>query len=282
MKSIELSSEGAEVFVLQRLLNKSSFSIDSDGDFGSQTLEAVTNFQSQVNLEPNGIVGTLTWDALFDNTKDLPHEGIDISHYDFDEGKMVDLDYIADNFWFCYTKGTQGSTIKDPKFKNTFGGLEKKQVLRGVYHFFQFGNVQDQIDNFNSLGIDYCQKGVLPPVLDIEPIAGFNPTVENIDAYIKELNTWLTAIENVTNKKTIIYTSKNMWDNILKSPSGFEHHPLWVASYTTGMKPVMPSSWKNCCIWQYTETGAVNFVKDYKDVNHLTISYQHLLELAGF
>ena len=36
----------------------------ADGDFGSNTLEAVKKFQSDCGLKADGIVGPLTWGAL--------------------------------------------------------------------------------------------------------------------------------------------------------------------------------------------------------------------------
>lgn len=278
MKIIELGSQEAEVIVLQRLLFKLDYAIECDSIFGTQTLDALSKFQTSNNIEPNGIVGDITWSALFDNIKDKKIEGLDISHYDFEDGKMVDLGYVAQNFWFCYTKGTEGSNSKDKTFKPVFRELESKQFLRGVYHFFRFGNIEDEINNFMNLGIDYSQKGVLPPVLDIETAL---PNGLSLNEATTGIKTWLETIEQKTGKKPIIYTSYDKWDNILKSPKGFETYPLWVASYTTNMVPKMPSGWKNSFIWQYTPSGTVKGATGV-DLDHCSLTCKQLLELAGF
>lgn len=46
-------------------LIQQKLSITADGYFGNQTLQAVQNFQKAHGLQPDGIVGPITWKALF-------------------------------------------------------------------------------------------------------------------------------------------------------------------------------------------------------------------------
>jgi murein L,D-transpeptidase YcbB/YkuD len=50
----------SNVKLIQQKLN-----ISADGYFGNQTLQAVQNFQKAHGLQPDGIVGPMTWKALF-------------------------------------------------------------------------------------------------------------------------------------------------------------------------------------------------------------------------
>jgi peptidoglycan hydrolase-like protein with peptidoglycan-binding domain len=60
-------STGAEVERLQRRLVELGYSIGRvDGDFGDVTLAAVLSFQRSQGLQPDGVVGRYTWDALAD------------------------------------------------------------------------------------------------------------------------------------------------------------------------------------------------------------------------
>jgi peptidoglycan hydrolase-like protein with peptidoglycan-binding domain len=57
-------TSGSAVRVLQQLLNFQGFSLEVDGQFGSQTWEAVKNFQYINNLPMDGIVDAETWHHL--------------------------------------------------------------------------------------------------------------------------------------------------------------------------------------------------------------------------
>ncbi len=64
-------SRGQDVITLQYLLNVAAEYYPGipapaqDGIFGSQTQQAVTAFQRIMQLNPDGIVGPLTWQALY-------------------------------------------------------------------------------------------------------------------------------------------------------------------------------------------------------------------------
>ena len=60
MKILRLNSIGPEVELLQSTLKN----LKIDGIFGTNTQNAVINFQKNNNLTPDGIVGPNTWNAL--------------------------------------------------------------------------------------------------------------------------------------------------------------------------------------------------------------------------
>jgi peptidoglycan hydrolase-like protein with peptidoglycan-binding domain len=57
-----------EVRKLQNELNQEGFSLTVDGQFGAETEAAVKRFQREHGLNDDGIVGPLTWAALFAET----------------------------------------------------------------------------------------------------------------------------------------------------------------------------------------------------------------------
>ena len=67
--------EGPDVKELQSLLIQLEYDCGkwgADGDFGDATEIAVRNFQTNENLEVDGIVGPKTIEALYDNFEDVP------------------------------------------------------------------------------------------------------------------------------------------------------------------------------------------------------------------
>lgn len=61
-------SKGPEVTKIQARLISLGYALPmygADGDFGGETVQAVSNFQRDNNLTMDGVVGDSTWDKLF-------------------------------------------------------------------------------------------------------------------------------------------------------------------------------------------------------------------------
>jgi lysozyme len=293
MTTIKLKSKNDEVFILQKLLRKSGYSVEIDGDFGPKTDKIVRDFQFSHSLIADGIVGKRTWDELFKRASKSSDmiTGVDISHLSNTE-KDVFWQDLKDKHTFCFVKASEGVTYNDPRFLEHINRLKDLQILRGAYHFFRMLNedIDGQIKNFLDSGVDFREKGMLPSVLDVEPSSDefkknrLGEITHNRVAVVSRMRKWLEVVEDKTGKRPFIYTSKYIWDEILKSPTGFEKYPLWVANYSdTVKKPTMPMSWNEYAIWQYSETGTVGGIKGF-DLNRLnpSISYEKLLKMAGF
>jgi peptidoglycan hydrolase-like protein with peptidoglycan-binding domain len=57
-------TQNEDVRYLQRLLNVSGASLNTDGSFGAKTQQAVISFQQQQKIAADGIVGPKTWNKL--------------------------------------------------------------------------------------------------------------------------------------------------------------------------------------------------------------------------
>ena len=60
VRTVAAGTTGDVVQAVQHLLSE----VTPDGSFGPQTVQAITNFQEMWGLEPDGVVGPLTWAAL--------------------------------------------------------------------------------------------------------------------------------------------------------------------------------------------------------------------------
>ena len=75
---VRLGSKGRYVSDLQNYLNiaaskySSIPSVKIDGIFGEKTLQSVLAFQNEFGLETDGVVGSVTWDALYKVSVDEP------------------------------------------------------------------------------------------------------------------------------------------------------------------------------------------------------------------
>ncbi len=291
MKVLTKGDKVEEVVILQRLLRKLNLVSVVDGDFGNKTDAAVRQFQKNNKLSPDGVVGEHSWGALFAEAA-ASVLGTDIYHGDETKDAAFQ-DELEDKYWFCFAKSSQGSARVDDRFGEHTAKLKERKILRGGYHFLRLLNtdVQGEINNFLTAtkagGIVWSEKGVLPPVLDIEPIGTeFNQPTKgqiiadrvNIAARAKK---WLTTVEDKTGKTPIIYTTRLIWDDFLKAPKGFERYPLWVADYGGLAEPRMPSGWTTYMMWQFTENGKIGG-NDGFDVNKLNIPLGDLLKMAGY
>ena len=64
LKRNDAVTQNEDVRYLQRLLNASGFSLNTDGSFGAKTEQTVINFQKQQKIAADGIVGPKTWNKF--------------------------------------------------------------------------------------------------------------------------------------------------------------------------------------------------------------------------
>lgn len=265
---LKSGSRGNEVKQMQTWLRKLGYNIQADGVFGPGTRATVISFQQAHNLAPDGIAGPNTLTALEDLANDAPIYGIDVSHHN---NTINWNDVAAAQIKFAICKATQGKTYKDPTLNAHLNELKRLNIIRSAYHFFTFigSPVADQVNNFISCGINFQMPGTLAPVLDVEwqASASLNEQIKNNPApNIQRMKDWLTAVEQQTGRKPIIYTAKGFWNDILGNPAGFEQYDLWVASYRTD-RPTLPGVWANYKIWQFTESASVPGITGNCDKN---------------
>lgn len=92
LPTLRKGSKGQYVTMLQtKLLNK-GYALPrygADGDYGTETLNAVKSFQKANRLTADGVVGEKTWKALNDATVAIPYYTVTVSHLTEDEMNRI-------------------------------------------------------------------------------------------------------------------------------------------------------------------------------------------------
>jgi lysozyme len=237
-----------------------------------------TTTPSDSSLEIYSLYGPFAFptDAIFDVKEKKPREnaifGVDLSHYTPDDFPIESL--RKREVLFAYLKATQGTGFKDGKFASFWNRLGKlapgQQVHRGAYHFLSAGqNGADQATTF----VDFLalQGGLqatdLPPVMDLEW------DKENADApdrwaaltpdqIVATTRAWLTAVQQKTGRKPMIYTSWAWWKGRIGQErlKEFADTPLWIADYSESARaievPTLPAG-TEWTLWQFTESATM-------------------------
>lgn len=198
--------------------------------------------------------------------------GIDISHYQ-DNIQWDSLMVLTDGsrrtirskiaakdikpISFVFIKATEGSSMKDRKFKDHWKEAEKRNIPKGAYHFFRSsksGEIQARhfIKTVGVIGSDD-----LPPVLDIETIhKGCSRKILNDRAL-----DWLDTITEHYGRKPVIYSSASFIENYL-SDEIKKNYPIWVAHYETDRPRC-----RKWLFWQFTDKAVVYGIEGYTDLN---------------
>lgn len=201
--------------------------------------------------------------------------GIDISHYQQDiqwDSLMVLTDGARRTIRskltakdirpisFVFIKATEGSSMKDRKFKDHWKEAGKRNITKGAYHFFRSSKsgVVQAMHFIKTVGEIYPED--LPPVLDIETIhKGCSRKILNERAL-----EWLETVTEHYGRKPVIYSSASFIENNL-SEEIKENYPIWIAHYGTDIPRC--EKWH---IWQFTDQAVVYGIKGFTDLNVCT------------
>ncbi|MFI9026907.1 lysozyme [Streptomyces sp. NPDC053560] len=160
---------------------------------------------------------------------------------------------------FAVVKATEGTSYRNPKYGQQYGGSYNVGMVRGAYHFAipSSSSGAAQANYFVNNGGGWKADGrTLPPALDIE----YNPygsicyglSRAAMGAWIKDFS---RTVHARTGRHPMIYTSTNWWKQCVGDNASFGmNHPLWIARYSSSPGP-LPAGWSAHTIWQYADSG---------------------------
>jgi lysozyme len=174
--------------------------------------------------------------------------GIDVSHFQQDiDWQQVRRVGIA----FAFIKATDGVSLFDPFFNQNWRNAHGARIYRGAYHFLRPQLSAEEQAHFFLQNLK-SDAGELPPVLDVEVLTTVTP-----ESVIAGARKWLEIVKTELNCLPILYTGSAFWRNTLKNSQDFAEFPLWIAHYTIGPNPLMPSAWPKWTFWQFSQQGKV-------------------------
>ena len=200
--------------------------------------------------------------------------GIDVSHHQgsIDWELLRNRGTINDEpVSFVFMKATEGTSFVDSKFRQNFSATGQYGFTRGAYHFYRPSlSAKAQADFYISQV--KLQPGDLPPVLDIEvrPAAG-----QSVDAFRKDILTWLDCVEKHYGVKPILYTYHSYHQQYLRDTT-FQQYPYWIAHYYVDSVSYN-GPWH---FWQHTDHGRLPGIKGDVDLNVFNGSYSELKSMT--
>jgi len=180
--------------------------------------------------------------------------GIDVARY---QGN-IDWQVISkQGIKFAYIKASEGSTYKDPLFKNNVIESKENGIANGAYHYFSADSPGEaQALNFLSAASQY--KTDMPYVLDFE----VGPGGER-GKVISELKAFLQEIQDSIGIKPIIYTTYKSYNSYLSND--FTDYSFWFRDLLR-----VPSFEGNLIFWQYCNRGrlvGIDKSQEFVDLN---------------
>ncbi|MCG8329615.1 MAG: glycoside hydrolase family 25 protein [Chitinophagales bacterium] len=193
--------------------------------------------------------------------------GIDVSHYQ----SRIQWDSIVNNgIHFAFVKATEGLSMKDSLFTHNWAEMNRVGIKRGAYHFYYPSlSAEEQAKNF--LSSVELLPGDLPPVLDVEVLAGSSKV-----RLITGIRTWLYLTEIEYGVKPILYTNLKFYNKYLAGQ--FDDYPVWIARYNT-REPSLACG-REWQFWQYGNRGRIAGIAGDVDFNVFQGSWYELEELC--
>ncbi|MEG0291880.1 MAG: GH25 family lysozyme [Anaerovoracaceae bacterium] len=203
-----------------------------------------------------GVSLALEYSKVNDPPKDnlpYPVRGVDISHY---QGK-VDWNTLSKNeISFAFIKATEGSGHLDKNFQKNWDEAHKTNLKIGAYHFMSFETSgEEQAKNF----IKHVkkEKGMLPPVVDVEYYGKFIGKPPERNVIYSTLDPLLEKLEREYNQKPIIYVNTAMYKKYIQ---GRYDNDIWLADLSA---PESLPDGKNWEFLQYSFKGKLKGYSGY-------------------
>lgn len=197
--------------------------------------------------------------------------GIDTSKY---QDEPLDWTRIKDaGYDFVFVRYGHGdgsdNSGKDEWFDRHFNAAKQAGLMVGAYWYMWSMNIPAQVALFANYDPTW---GDLPMAVDIEQTS----------IHENSLKLFLTELKRVTGRRPIIYTRKNILDNltgVTANKDWLKEYEIWVAQYPSvvGEHPSdLPKGYSNYQFWQFTSEGRIPGYSGDVDINQFNGTVEDL------
>tara|TARA_S200000501_G_C20853880_1_gene756924 strand:+ start:1206 stop:1979 length:774 start_codon:yes stop_codon:yes gene_type:complete len=234
----------------------------------------IKSFLKEIRANINNTKPLPKTDYIVDYINNTSIIGIDVSHHQKKINWPEVKNWKNHSIKFVYikaTEGARGNGSKDPKYLENIQEAEKHGLLVGSYHYFRTtSSAEDQFKNFITTLGDHKQD--LIPMVDLEQNDNFTKK-----KYREELKKFLKLLENHFNKKPIIYSVTNFYNQYLAY--NFLEYKLFLGFYNLEHDKISLKDNRDWTAWQFSQQGKIKGIEKNVDINVLNkkISINELL-----
>ena len=213
--------------------------------------------------------------------------GIDVSRWnhqiDSASGEYLPLDWQKiknAGFDFVIIKAGSTRTGKEPTFEMDYSGARSAGLEVGAYFYTYSSTVSEISSDVNSL-LSYLSGKIFeyPIYFDLE-----DPSLASLGK--SELTKLCEAFICSMQKNgyyAALYTNNNWLQNMLDTSRILSLFDIWYARYPLTETPVWNEEkyGKQLSMWQYTQTGEINGIEGYFDMNLCYRNYSEIMKKWG-
>ena len=199
--------------------------------------------------------------------------GIDVSRHQgkIDWKRVSEVESNGIRINFAYIKATEGISRQDENFRQNWEMASQYGLFRGAYHFY-YPSRNAKMQAANYLKMVHLESGDLPPVIDIEYSNG-----KSAKEICAGLHIFIQILEKKYKTKPIIYTNINFFNRFLKDE--FSSYPIWISCYFDHYR-FFREFFTPWVIWQHSESGKVDGINGYVDLNVLSGDIKQLQSIC--
>lgn len=185
------------------------------------------------------------------------YNGIDVSKH---QGK-IDWERVAGDqkIQFVYIKATEGASLVDKNYRKNITQARKYGLKVGSYHFFtSYKSPEEQFKNFQCQ-VKKSEQDLLPMV-DVEEAGNRLASRSKLQ---QRLWTFMNLVKKEYGAYPVLYSQYKFYNDLL-APD-FNKCIIFIARYGSDVPALRGGGKYN--IWQYTERGKVDGIKEYVDLD---------------